>query len=100
MKLAAAHQIPIWQAMNEYPADEIPYWTVWYEKERLPHERIEYSLSQIGSVFAQLAGNKKGHPASKPDFYVYPSQWKTERIASDIQSINEAFSGAHLKHEN
>ena len=76
--------------MNDYPADEIIYWQVWYANNLTPLERIEWTLARMAATLVDTQIQSRNHKATKPDYYTYPNQWK-KPLAADAQAILNAF---------
>lgn len=103
MRLADRHGKPLSQVAEEYPAWELPYWSVWMAHTPTDGQRVEIAVARLHSQWLG-AHMKKGKQPPPPQDLLLPDYWlehdrrvHLRRSQDDISALTQAFAQAGVE---
>lgn len=102
MRIADRHGRPLSQVASEYPAWELPYWSVWMARTPSDGQRAEVAVARLHQSWLS-AHQKKGHQAPPIERLLMPDYWvehdrrvQDKRAKHDVDVMAKVFKQAGI----
>lgn len=103
MRLADRHGRPLSQVASEYPAWELPYWSVWMARTPSDGQRAEIAVARLHQSWLS-AHQKKGQQAPPIERLLMPDYWaehdrkvQRQRAQEDASALTQMFASAGVE---
>lgn len=103
MRLADRHGKPLSQVASEYPAWELPYWSVWMARTPSDGQRVEIAVARLHQSWLS-AHSKKGQQAPPIERLLLDDYWvehdrrvQRKRAQEDVSSLTQMFAQAGIE---